>query len=133
MTIADPITPQLRLAPKQSRALTTLDHLTDAAQRVLDRVGPDYLTTGDVAEEAGVSIGTVYRYFEDRVAILDVLQPHRHTAPAEANRIVKELAGYLEQTQINIIEHESGRPWTATDQLSFIEGALQILVGGDGK
>jgi AcrR family transcriptional regulator len=67
----------LRRDPVQERSTATLAKITAAATVVLARVGRDRLTTTAVAEEAGVSIGTVYRYFVDRVAVLDAIYPNR--------------------------------------------------------
>jgi len=51
-----------------------VDALLDAAAAVVDEVGFDRLTTAMVAESAGSSIGTVYRYFPDRIALLQGLR-----------------------------------------------------------
>jgi AcrR family transcriptional regulator len=40
---------------------------------VIDELGYERLTTAMVAERAGASIGTVYRYFPDRIAVLQAL------------------------------------------------------------
>jgi AcrR family transcriptional regulator len=45
----------------------------DAAAKVVHDKGYEELTTANVAEAAGASIGTVYRYFEDRVKLLEAL------------------------------------------------------------
>jgi len=45
----------------------------DAAAAVVDEIGYERLTTAMVAERAGASIGTVYRYFPDRIAVLQAL------------------------------------------------------------
>ena len=47
--------------------------LLDAAAKVVHDKGYEELTTANVAEAAGASIGTVYRYFEDRVKVLEAL------------------------------------------------------------
>ena len=39
----------------------------------IDEIGYERLTTAMVAERAGASIGTVYRYFPDRIAVLQSL------------------------------------------------------------
>lgn len=44
--------------------------LLDAASASIDAHGYERLTTAMVAEKAGASIGTVYRYFPDRIAVL---------------------------------------------------------------
>lgn len=64
-----------RHTPLQARAKETRERILAAARIELSRVGRDRLTTGDVAKRAGVSIGIVYRYFPDRVGILDEIEP----------------------------------------------------------
>jgi len=64
----------LRVEPSQERSVARIDALLDAAAAVVDEVGFDRLTTAQVAEESGASIGTVYRYFPDRIALLVALR-----------------------------------------------------------
>lgn len=64
----------LRVEPAQERSLARIDALLDAAATVVDDVGFDRLTTAQVAELSGASIGTVYRYFPDRIALLVALR-----------------------------------------------------------
>ena len=64
----------LRVEPAQERSLARIDALLDAAATVVDEVGFDRLTTAQVAELSGASIGTVYRYFPDRIALLLALR-----------------------------------------------------------
>ena len=47
--------------------------MLEAATRILDKQGLAGLTTNRVAEVAGVSIGTVYQYFNDKSELLDAL------------------------------------------------------------
>lgn len=63
----------LRNEPVQARSTARLAGLLDAAAAVIDEVGYERLTTAMVAERAGASIGTVYRYFPDRVVVLQSL------------------------------------------------------------
>lgn len=60
----------IRQAPKQERARASMDFILDAATQVLEREGEAGFNTNAVAERAGVSIGTLYRYFPDKQAIL---------------------------------------------------------------
>ncbi|MDR5700753.1 TetR/AcrR family transcriptional regulator [Agromyces aerolatus] len=64
----------VRTEPTQRRSTQRLDALLDAAAELVDEVGFERLTTQMVAERAGASIGTVYRYFPDRVAVLHGLR-----------------------------------------------------------
>jgi AcrR family transcriptional regulator len=63
----------LRNEPVQARSTARLTTLLDAAAAIVDEIGFERLTTAMVAERAGASIGTVYRYFPDRIAILQAL------------------------------------------------------------
>ncbi|UCC23190.1 MAG: helix-turn-helix transcriptional regulator, partial [Planctomycetota bacterium] len=38
--------------------------LLEATRRCIERLGPERVTLGDVAKEAGVTRPTVYRYFD---------------------------------------------------------------------
>jgi AcrR family transcriptional regulator len=64
---------QIRNDPVQARSTARLAALLDAAAHVIDEIGYERLTTAMVAERAGASIGTVYRYFPDRIAVLQSL------------------------------------------------------------
>jgi AcrR family transcriptional regulator len=63
----------LRNEPVQARSAARLTALLDAAAAAIDELGYERLTTAMVAERAGASIGTVYRYFPDRIAVLQAL------------------------------------------------------------
>ncbi|PZE74518.1 TetR/AcrR family transcriptional regulator [Curtobacterium sp. MCBD17_019] len=63
----------LRNEPVQARSSARLAGLLDAAAAVIDEIGLERLTTAMVAERAGASIGTVYRYFPDRIAVVEAL------------------------------------------------------------
>jgi AcrR family transcriptional regulator len=63
----------LRNEPVQARSTARLVTLLDSAAAVIDEIGYERLTTAMVAERAGASIGTVYRYFPDRIVVLQGL------------------------------------------------------------
>ena len=62
-----------RRRPQQERALEKVGLMLEAATRILDKHGLAGLTTNRVAEVAGVSIGTVYQYFNDKSELVDAL------------------------------------------------------------
>ncbi len=71
-----PLTPEsalLRNEPVQARSTARLAALLDSAASVIDEIGYERLTTAMVADRAGASIGTVYRYFPDRIVVLQGL------------------------------------------------------------
>jgi hypothetical protein len=68
---------ELRNEPVQKRSQARLEQLLAAARVAYAKYGRDRFTTQQVAEEAGASIGTVYRYFPDRVLLMDAIAPDR--------------------------------------------------------
>jgi len=65
----------LRNDPVQLRSAATLAKLEAAAIAMIAEHGRDGFTTKHIADHAGVSIGTSYRYFVDRKAVLDWVYP----------------------------------------------------------
>jgi AcrR family transcriptional regulator len=63
----------LRHAPTQARSRTRLRQVLDAADALLARDGAAAFTTTRVAEVARVPIGSVYRFFPDKQAIVEAL------------------------------------------------------------
>jgi len=62
-----------RKQPRHSRSRVTVEAILQAAARLLEREGFARLTTNHVAEEAGVSIGSLYQYFPNKEAICHAL------------------------------------------------------------
>ncbi|MEU1999336.1 TetR/AcrR family transcriptional regulator [Nocardia gamkensis] len=63
-----------RRRPTQQRAKETREQILDTAARLFGECGIAETSTNRIAAEAGLSIGTVYRYFPDRTAIVDELR-----------------------------------------------------------
>ncbi|GAA2174818.1 hypothetical protein GCM10009846_22230 [Agrococcus versicolor] len=57
-------------APQSAVAARRVAQIVDAAARLVEEGGAERLTTTAIAHETGLAIGSVYRYFPDRVAIL---------------------------------------------------------------
>ncbi|MCG8315719.1 MAG: TetR/AcrR family transcriptional regulator [Pseudomonadales bacterium] len=63
----------MRKQPKQKRSKQLVDSLIEAtAQCVVDR-GLDNITTHHIAEKAGVSVGSLYQYFDDKDGLMTAL------------------------------------------------------------
>lgn len=86
---------QPRREPRQLRSRQTVDAVLDAVTLVLERHGPDAVTTNRITEAAGVSIGSLYQYFPDKQAIYSALH-ERHVA--EVRQVIEHA----------LAEHASG-------------------------
>lgn len=60
----------MRVNPKQNRSSKTVDFISEAAIQLLSTPKSPDFTTNHIAKRAGVSVGTLYRYFPDKGAIL---------------------------------------------------------------
>lgn len=67
----------MRKEPRQARSRATVEIIVRAGARVLGGRGWAGFTTNEVAEVAGVSIGSLYQYFPDKLALVDAIR-HRH-------------------------------------------------------
>jgi AcrR family transcriptional regulator len=67
----------MRKRPQQARSRATIDAILDAAAHILGERGWAGLTTNAVAEAAGASIGSLYQYFPDKLALIDAVR-RRH-------------------------------------------------------
>lgn len=96
---------KLRKVPRQARAIATVDAILEASAQILSEGDKSQLTTNYIAERAGVSIGTLYQYFEDTNAILIRLANRENKAIAD--QVVAEISqvevGGAEQTTRNVI------------------------------
>ncbi|SEU06375.1 TetR/AcrR family transcriptional regulator [Variovorax sp. OV084] len=67
----------MRKAPRQQRSRVTVDVIVEAATRVLARRGWARFTTNGIAAVAGVSVGSLYQYFPNKLAIAEAIR-QRH-------------------------------------------------------
>lgn len=62
-----------RKVPQQKRGQASVGWILEAAAQILETGGEAGFNTNAVAERAGVSVGTLYRYFRDKQSILRAL------------------------------------------------------------
>lgn len=67
------MTEKTRKTPQQYRARLTVQCILEAASQLLNRTWSTQVTTNDIAERAGVSVGTLYRYFGCKEEIFDAV------------------------------------------------------------
>ncbi|MET7362112.1 TetR/AcrR family transcriptional regulator [Streptomyces sp. NPDC005562] len=59
--------------PRQARSAATLARVLRAAEEIASSAGLEEMTITGVAERAGVSVGTIYRRFEDKEQLVNAL------------------------------------------------------------
>ncbi|MBY5637577.1 TetR/AcrR family transcriptional regulator [Rhizobium leguminosarum] len=67
----------MRKEPRQARSRATVEAMVEAGARILSDEGWTGFTTNRVAELAGVSIGSLYQYFPDKLSLVNEIR-HRH-------------------------------------------------------
>jgi AcrR family transcriptional regulator len=70
---SDAASARLRRSPQQQRSRLKLRRVLDAADEVLSTEGAGAFSTVRVAHVAEISVGTLYRYFPDKDAIVEAL------------------------------------------------------------
>jgi AcrR family transcriptional regulator len=104
---------QPRKTPQQARAVDTQARILDAARRVFATHGYAAGTTNRIAEEAGLSVGSLYQYFPNKDAILvELVRAHITDGTA---RILAAATG------------EDG-PWARGDITGAVRSVVTALV-----
>lgn len=67
----------MRKEPRQARSRATVEAIVQAGARILSDEGWAGFTTNRIAELAGVSIGSLYQYFPDKLSLVDAIR-RRH-------------------------------------------------------
>jgi AcrR family transcriptional regulator len=80
----------MRKEPRQERARATVEAILEAAAHILDRQGWARFTTNAVADAAGVSIGSLYQYFPNKLALVEAILRRHFDDVLGALRIADE-------------------------------------------
>ncbi|MBF6350754.1 TetR/AcrR family transcriptional regulator [Nocardia flavorosea] len=114
-----------RRRPTQERARATREHILDTAARLFGERGIADTSTNRIAAEAGVSIGTVYRYFTDRAVIVDELL--ERLLETIEQRITQRLVGISAESPEKLV---AGLLEVITDELVANAPLVRALVAG---
>ena len=63
----------MRKQPQQQRAKQIVDDILEATQLCVAEIGLLQVTTPKIAEKSGVSVGSIYQYFENKDEIMNEL------------------------------------------------------------
>ncbi|MHB8463563.1 MAG: TetR/AcrR family transcriptional regulator [Acidimicrobiales bacterium] len=104
--------------------LDTEDRILDAAEACLRRLGLRRASMGDVAMHAGLSRGSLYRYFPDRSALVDAVLERVADRFVAASTVAvdrrRTLAGQVGEAAVFILEHG--------DEDAFADGLMATLM-----
>lgn len=106
-----PAPPRPRKQPRQTRSQMLVEAIQQACVLILEREGPEQLTTQRIADVAGVNIASLYRYFPNKEAVLaevfeQQIQAHLQAARERIGEIERLSHHSLEQTLAAIIDME---------------------------
>jgi AcrR family transcriptional regulator len=86
----------MRKQPRQARSRQMVERIVDAGREILLADGYDAFSTNRVAAAAGVSPGSLYQYFPDKTAVVDVVIDRYWDEVAE--RVAAALADRISET-----------------------------------
>ncbi len=86
-----PASQRNRRAPKQRRSQEIVRAILEAGRDLLEHESAETITTNRIAERAGVSIGSLYRYFPNKEAVVGALYD------SEVGREVRDLGPHVER------------------------------------
>jgi AcrR family transcriptional regulator len=122
-----------RVITAELETTATRERILDAAERCLRQLGLRRVSMGDVAIQAGVSRGSVYRYFPDRSSLLDAVLERTaerfvtgSTATVDRRRT---LAGQVGEAAVFILQHREDDN-LLTGEESLLATLLSVQVHG---
>jgi AcrR family transcriptional regulator len=108
----------LREASRQE----TRDGIIDAAERLLERYGYSKMTMTDLAEEAGIGVGTTYLYFPGKIDVaLAVLERQPSRVRARLKEITAETLSPGEKLRMMLMDRLTLRYESARKRRHQIE------------
>ena len=106
---------RMRTEPVQRRSENTVEAILNAADLVFAEVGVDAATTTIIAERAGISVGSLYRFYSDKAAL----------AHALADRYLTDMRALYRRVEIGVVVPEAR---SETDALELmVHGAARMF------
>jgi len=79
----------MKKRPQQERSQQMVSTLIEATAKCISKYGLDAVTTPKIAEMAGVSVGSLYQYYDDKQALIEAL------IEQNTHRIIKEFQEFI--------------------------------------
>ena len=92
----------MKKQPKQKRSRDTIQVMLQATARCIAKQGFDGTTSAKIAEEAGISIGSLYQYFENKEQLYNLLM---ETMIEEALSIIEQRVTSVSNDSIEQMVH----------------------------
>ena len=104
--------------------------MIEATARILETGGPEALSTNAVAERAGVSIGSLYQYFPNKIALLvGLVRSERRSLLVRLTHLAENppdrLDGVVAELVRAAVTHQFERPALART-LDYLEPGLPL-------
>lgn len=88
----------MRKRPQQERSQQMVNTLLEATEKCISKYGLDAVTTPKIADMAGVSVGSLYQYFDDKQALIEAL------IERGTHDVVKALQALITQIESDSLE-----------------------------
>ncbi len=92
----------MKKQPKQKRSRDTIQVMLQATARCIAKQGFDDTTSAKIADEAGISIGSLYQYFENKEQLYNLLM---ETMIEEALSIIEQRVAPIGHDSIEQVVH----------------------------
>ena len=93
---------ETRAKPTQQRSIATYEKILAASISILSEEGAGALNTNAIATRAGVNVGSVYHYFDDKWAIVQVLM----------ERMLSRGLGVINSYVISLVQTDDTFTWS---------------------
>lgn len=117
--------------PRQQRALATVDTIIEAGFICVAELGAANTTTRHIADRAGLSVGSLYEYFENKEAVFDAM--YRHLIREIVARIEPLMPQLVQKDIVEAIEmlFEAFRELLRENNERYLRVANQALLMDD--
>ena len=111
----------MRKQPQQQRAIYLVDTVLEATQLCIAEFGLMQLTTPKIAERSGISVGSIYQYFENKEQIVQELLLRKSETLGQALKQLVVMQEQLTIEEIIPLSVQFGFDMMKADQGFFIE------------
>ena len=120
--------------PKQQRAINTVNSIVEGGFLCVSKYGLAGTTTQKISEISGVSMGSIYEYFENKEAIFEAMRQHfmqdvisliQSNVHDMRDKTIHEVIRNILETIKQVLEHRNGVYMKWFKESVDIDGSLQ--------